>query len=146
MHNAPSVSYPVGRSRFAAWLAGFLWLAGLGVLVLWLLPPAAPGWRQALAAALVLLSGAVVVRGWFNMPQGELSWDGQYWAWASEGACRQGTVTVHLDMQHRLLLRFQGAGGAAQWLWPERKKQSARWDDLRRAVYSRARMARAPAA
>ena len=37
MHNAPSVVYPLGRSRFQGGVLAALWLAGVLVTLLWAL-------------------------------------------------------------------------------------------------------------
>jgi toxin CptA len=50
-----------------------------------------------------------------------------------------GRVQVSLDLQQCVLLRWS-AGRTPHWLWLERRQRPERWDDLRRAVYSRARM------
>ncbi|MES2975020.1 MAG: hypothetical protein V4757_15505 [Pseudomonadota bacterium] len=144
MHSAPTVIFPAGRSRFAGTLALLLWLAGLGVVLMWVLQPGEFGWRQAVGLGGVALAGVLALRGWLAMPAGDLSWTGQHWVWSSGGLQAQGVVTPQLDVQHCLLLRFHGAKGtqgAPRWLWLERRSRVERWDDLRRAVYSRARMA-----
>ncbi|MCJ0764302.1 hypothetical protein [Variovorax terrae] len=139
MHSAPSVTYPVGRSRWAGRLALALWLAGAGAAALWLLQPGAAGWRQALALAAVLAAGAAALQAWRTAPQGELHWDGRQWLWSRRGGPQQpGLVTVHLDLQRCLLLRLQILDGRVRWLWLEPSFQPGRWNDLRRAVYSRA--------
>lgn len=45
---------------------------------------------------------------------------------------------VALDLQGCVLLRWRAGRGAVGWLWLDRASAPARWDDLRRAVYSRA--------
>ena len=136
MHNAPSVSYPVGRPRVAGLLAAALWLAGAVVTLLWLREAADPGWRQGLAATMLAITGAWALRSWSRSPQGELRWDGTSWTWPG-GAGATG-LDVALDLQRILLVRRRESG-AAHWLWLERSRDPQRWLDLRRAVYSRAR-------
>ena len=138
MHNAPSVSYPVGRSPLAGGLAAVLWLLGALVTVQWVLDSQVSGWR--LAAAVIALAFAALAAGWnwWIMPRGTLAWDGQSWTWTCAAGTDLGAVEVRLDLQLCLLLHFRGQAQAL-WLWPERARCAERWDDLRRAVYSRAR-------
>ena len=136
MHNAPSVSYPVGRPRWAGLLAAGVWLTAAAVSVLWTYSADAPGWRQCVAAAALLATGAWALLSWLRSPRGELGWDGTAWIWPSGSGT--GGLDVALDFQNVLLVRRPGAG-SAHWLWLERSRCPHRWLDLRRAVYSRAR-------
>jgi toxin CptA len=149
MHSAPSVTYPVGRSRFAAALLLGLWLAAATAGTLWWLESPST-WRLALMATALAASGAVAARGWAIAPGGAIAWDGQAWSWSGEPEGRAPDLLVGLDLQRWLLLRWT-AGGSSHWLWLSRASRAERWDDLRRAVYSRARpqepqQARPPAA
>lgn len=136
MHNAPSVSYPVGRPRVAGLLAAGLWLVGAGVTALWLQQADAPGWRQGLAATALAAIGAWTLRSWLRSPSGELQWDGA--GWTGPAGAAGGALDVALDLQQVLLVRWQ-APASPRWLWLERSRCPQRWLDLRRAVYSRAR-------
>ena len=137
MHSAPSVTYPVGRSRFAAALLLGVWLAGAVAAVLWGLQ-APSGWRLALMAAALACSGALALHGWWGTQSGTLAWDGEAWAWSRQPDGRSLHLPVGLDLQAWLLVQWT-ADGASQWLWLARASRADRWDDLRRAVYSRAR-------
>lgn len=132
MHAAPSVSYPVGRSRAVLAALALGWAAGLSAASLWTLQADAPGWRQALAFAAVLVAGAAAGFGWLRSPTGRLAWDGGGWRWQEEG----GRPEIALDLQSRMLLRWRSEAGAVRWLAPERDAAPAHWDALRRAVYS----------
>ena len=146
MHNAPTVSYPLGRS---AWLGAplvVLWLAGVAALAIWCASVDALSWRQGLDLALWLLLGGWSWRAWRGQVQGELSWTGMHWLLLRDpSAPCEGMVSVQLDLQHLLLLRFTPVTGPACWLLPLRATQPQRWQDLRRAVYSRARTSGAQA-
>ncbi|MGH6624960.1 MAG: hypothetical protein ACRECD_00175 [Burkholderiaceae bacterium] len=115
----------------------------MAVTALWSHQAPSLGWRQGLAWATVLAGGVVAACAWWATPEGELRWDGQTWWWSASGEPLAGVVTVALDLQRRMLLCWCGEPGPSpslrQWLWLERKRQPGRWDDLRRAVYSRAR-------
>jgi toxin CptA len=137
MHSAPSVSYPVGRSRFAAVLALLGWLLGAVVIALWWTQSQSPGWRLWFAWAVLAAAGAFAACGWWRCAAGVLAWDGQAWSWSTAGLVQTGTLEVGLDFQRWLLLRC-ACGNATHWLWVERASLAERWDDLRRAVYSRA--------
>lgn len=142
LHNAPSVIYPLGRSRFLGWLLLLAW--GLvGVLtVAWWFAAAAGDARPWLGGATWLLAGFVMARGWHSSPDGRLVWDGQHWAWESPVYQDGGDLAapqVVLDLQFAVLLRLDNPAGASWWLWAERRALPARWLDLRRAVYARPR-------
>jgi hypothetical protein len=90
------------------------------------------------ACALVAAAG-ISWRSWLGSPAGLLAWDGEAWAWTASRDPEPGTLQAVLDLQDVLLLRWHAASGVQRWLWAERRVQPATWDDLRRAVYSRAR-------
>lgn len=131
MHNAPSVSYPVGRCRFAAALVSLAWLAGGAGLGMWIAQAQVSAWQLASACAVWLASGALAVLAWLRSPEGVLAWDGREWTW--EGGRLGGPPAAVLDLQEWLFLRVQGL---PRWLWLERGRAPLRWDALRRAVYS----------
>lgn len=137
MHNAPSVTYPVGRSIFLGWLLAGLWLCGMGACVVSWLGAAPVVWRLGSACSVLLLATLLARRFWLSLPQGVLRWDGHAWL-GPQSATMPTYLSVHLDLQRHLLVRLHGADGPDQWLWLEAATDSARWDDLRRAVYSRA--------
>jgi hypothetical protein len=139
MHNAPAVTYPVGRSRFAAALMGSAWLLGASTGALWWVQAPSSAWRLWLVCAVSLASGAWAAWSWWRTPAGSLEWDGEAWRCSFDASALAGRVQVSLDLQRCVLLRWS-AGSASHWLWLERRQRAERWDDLRRAVYSRARM------
>ncbi|MDB5894040.1 MAG: hypothetical protein JWQ88_1571 [Rhodoferax sp.] len=144
MHNAPSVSYPVGRSRFFGLMLGVLWLAGAALVVAWCWDQAIPGWRQATALASLPISAACARHSWRAMCPGILRWDGQVWLWRpsslGEGADAEPvTLHAHLDLQRHLLVSLRQSSGQVAWCWLESVQMPLRWADLRRAVYSPAR-------
>ncbi|MEY3461067.1 MAG: hypothetical protein RLZZ03_720 [Pseudomonadota bacterium] len=139
LHNAPSVTYPLGRSRFLALMLLGGWLLAAGVS-LWWWRSAPPGdWRPLLGGLSWLMAGLVMAGGWRHSPAGELHWDGEDWFWESE-AWRDGSALpppqVVLDLQSAMLLRLGKPEGGAWWLWVERAAWPARWLDLRRAVHA----------
>ncbi|HEX2547843.1 MAG TPA: hypothetical protein VHL79_23370 [Ramlibacter sp.] len=138
MHAAPSVSYPVGRSPFAAWAYALLGAAGLLAAAAWTLQATVFTWRQALAFATVLACGSLSAAAWLRSPIGTLRWDGIGWSWEEGGQVGAGNPEIALDLQSRLLVKWHAEGGRARWLWLERKSDVSHWDALRRAVYSRA--------
>lgn len=138
MHAAPSVSYPVGRSAFAARLAALLAGAGLAACTAWLVQAQAFGWRQGAAFAVALGCAAIAGRAWLRSPHGRLHWDGNGWQWQDDTGAGAGSLRLALDLQAHMLLRWQGEEGRARWLWVGRESDVSHWDALRRAVYSRA--------
>lgn len=139
MHNAPSVSYPVGRCAFQRGLyVGFTVLTS-AVLWAWALHLGMTlAWYAAVAAMMVGLW-----LGWQALCQaGVLRWDGEAWGLhgfhaGDEGAL--GDVHVVLDVQKALLLRWQPASDTLnakpQWLWLGAQAADDHWENLRRAVY-----------
>jgi toxin CptA len=143
MHNAPSVSYPAGRSRFAAVLLLAVWLLGCAAAGLWRLQ-SQDGRRPALMAVALAAAGVLAAWRWWRTAPGTLQWDGEAWSW-SVRAGATGSVEVALDLQRSLLVLWRGAG-ASHWIWLDRTACAERWDELRRAVYSRARPSALPGA
>lgn len=138
-HNAPPVVYPVGRSRFLAWLLIVLWLAGLLLTLLWYYLSRQIDWRMVLALAAVLGAGGAARSSWAHAPVGQLAWDGDAWRWEStsyQTGIAGYELSVVADLQRRLLVRLENHAHARLWLWVERREMPERWLDLRRAVYS----------
>ncbi len=137
MHNAPAVTYPVGRSLFHGWMVVAVGLLGSLVLLLWLATPVVPGWRQWFLAGVLI--AAVLGAGdvWRRSPRGTLRWDGHLWEWASSGAAVAGHLVVHLDFQSWMVLSLRADRRQTIWLWPERRSEALSWEALRRAVFSR---------
>lgn len=141
MHNAPSVNYPVGRSRWAAALLALAWLAGAAVAWGWSAQPDIALWRPGAAWLALAGSGLFALRTWQRGPEGVLAWDGSSWSWTgARGAAVAGRLRVSIDLQFLLLVSWHDADGR-RWLWLERARVPERWSELRRAVYSRARPA-----
>lgn len=140
MHNAPSVSFPVGRSRFQGQLIG--WLVGLGVLTVfaWCAQAENLGWRHWFAASLCLTTATWSGWSWWRTPIGSVSWDGVVWRWTTGARSVVVVPEPALDLQVAILLRLPvTADTGVNWLWLERTSNSPRWMALRRAIYSRAR-------
>jgi toxin CptA len=142
MHSAPSVTYPVGRSRFLGQLLILGWLAGAGAgVVLWRFHGIS-SWRLVVMAVALTLSGGLAWWLWRHLPDRCLRWDGQTWrllASAQDSNAGQAArLAVRLDLQRHLLLRLRSLDGVECWLWAEATADPARWHALRCAVYSRA--------
>jgi len=135
MHSAPSVTYPVGRSPFAGLLLLAIWLAAAAAIGFWWAGTA--GWRPLAAALAWLASGVWAAAQWWRSATGNVAWDGESWNWTATQGADSGRLEVSLDLQRSMLVRWAGKGDA-QWFWLERARRAERWDDLRRAVYSRA--------
>lgn len=159
MHNAPAVSFPVGRSRFQAWFLGAAWLAGASVCAYWGSVMGSLGWRHGLALAMPLGAGVAawaVWAGWQRQGGGTLRWDGLCWwlevpaaisavasvsAPAAAPALKSpasltGDLAVHLDFQNFLLLSLRFENGGMRWLWLDQSVDPTLWQALRRAVHS----------
>lgn len=137
MHSAPSVSYPVRRSLYPGGALAAVWLAGAATTLFSWQRVSPSGMQAAVACAVWAVAGAMACRFWLAMPQGELRWDGH--TWESPGVSTSSAeVRVHLDSQRHLLLRVHGVESTGGWLWLSATSRPERWNDLRRAVYSRA--------
>lgn len=136
MHNAPSVFYPVGRSRLLGLLMLAIWLLGLAATLAFAFAPGAL-WRVLLVAGCAAIAGLVAARWWQRSPAGVLQFDSQQWHWQAHSVATVPLdhLAVHLDLQQALLLRGHRAG-TPLWLWLDKGMAPQRWDDLRRAVYS----------
>ncbi|MDQ7743256.1 hypothetical protein [Hydrogenophaga pseudoflava] len=150
MRNAPSVTYPVGRSVLCVRLMDAV--AGLGLLGV-LVGGIQGSWRVALVCSLVW-GLWVVVALWARqrMAQGTLAWlpdqvpegpsgEPGVWSWAS-GAYQEGVALKRVeriyDLQRAMLLRLHNPDGARTWIWVERGTEPGRWLDLRRALVAHA--------
>ncbi|MCW5653266.1 hypothetical protein [Hydrogenophaga sp.] len=153
MHNAPSVSFPVGRSRVHAQLVFLLGLGGLsGLSAWWLLPSGLGdmhGWLAGWGALLWLCWAAAAVRVWWRAPRGLLCWDAQaraawnegpagLWLWRSAAQAfpvrELQRVDVMLDLQSTALLRLNGGPAGVAWIWVECRQAPSLWVPLRRAL------------
>ncbi|MGE0100072.1 MAG: hypothetical protein AB7S86_17165 [Hydrogenophaga sp.] len=156
MHNAPSVTYPVGRCRFFAVLLSMLGLAGLWVLILWWVA-ASPAsvfqqWEGWGGLTLGMAWGLWAAIAWRGSPRGGLTWDAHApaaslspeeargaWRWrdsVSVEAVRLAGVDFIVDLQILALLRLHGAQQSPRWVWVERWRKPEHWNDLRRALQS----------
>lgn len=149
MRGAPPVSYPVGRSRKVDCLLGSLWAGGACCAVAAALHHADPlGWWTLLLALGVLWAGIAAwhIR-WLQARTAELRFDGEHWSFVA-GIMRHGAMAqaaIILDFQSLLLVRLAVSRRAARWVWLDRSVRPGHWQDLRRALYSRASSAGAGA-
>ena len=141
MHNAPSVSYPTGRSVLQRPFVIGLVLCVCAVNAAWLQQGAQPvllGVSCAASALATWLSWR-----WLRTPGGELVWDGTQWLLRQPEQLACGRLVLCADAQRVLLLRWDalsetGCPPRRCWLWLERGAASARWLALRRAVVQHA--------
>ena len=140
MHNAPAVSFPVGRSRIQGWALGAAWVAGAAVCACWASVIDAAGWRYSLALAMPLVTGVLAWFGWQRQIGGSLHWDGICWQLETpplaSTASLMGQVAVHLDFQRFMLLSLRPDNDAVRWLWLDQCADVAHWQAFRRAVHS----------
>ena len=147
MHEAPSVTYPVGP---CAWYDRVLWLALVLVALAGL---AVAVWGQApsgmdLAVALVLWLCAVgaVALHLARIPKGQLTWrcepgevSAGEWVWQPEvGRAALVTVSVVWQSNRVLGLRMLDGLGHSHWVWAQADEAPQDWLALRRALISSA--------
>ena len=81
MHSAPSVNYPVGRSRYARRLLLILWTLGVGSVTLAWSQSGGFDWRQAMLALSAVVAGVAAWTGLLqSIATGELNFDGLHWS------------------------------------------------------------------
>ena len=142
LHNAPRVSYPVGRSSFYAGLLGTVWLTGVALVLVWAVQSDGLNLRHVAISLLLFALGSFAAWSWHQSVQGVLIWDGQCWAWISLQATEPIPVALecHLDLQVRVLLYVRALDGSlGHWVWWERHQNPVRWMDARRALFSHVR-------
>jgi hypothetical protein len=132
VHAAPPVRVSLGRSR--GWTAFVALCAGIAVAnaAAWLLLQR--GASVAAGAGLGLVAVAFAARRLKGEPQAsDLSWSGSQWQW--QGLV--GEVTVALDLDAWMLLRFDPARGRRRWIVASRASAAGPWPALRAALYAR---------
>ena len=145
MDRAPSVVYPVGRTRALAWVLAVL--AGSGAVLLFsvLFRPLAHVQRAPAAIVLIvswLGAAAAMWQFWRRQRRRQLRWDGECWfVVAPTDAVEQGgggaRVEVRWDAQRWMLLWFRPVGSSrGTWLWAQASVDPQRWHLLRCALYS----------
>ncbi|HEY2255529.1 MAG TPA: hypothetical protein VGI11_07815 [Variovorax sp.] len=138
MHSAPSVNYPVGRSRGAGRLLGLVWAFGAAGLLVACLQAGSLGWRHGLLGFAVLFAGAAASVGLRRCTEpADLGFDGRRWSISGRGPLRSAKARVALDLQSLLLVRLDESD-RRRWIWLDRRLAPARWPDVRRAMHSRA--------
>ena len=139
MHSAPSVIYPVGRSRNAECLLLAVWGLGVCAVLFASMQSARIDWRDGILFLCVIVA---TVAGWTGIfrtsSRANLIFDGQYWSMSGGIHLPTAKAAVVLDLQQLLLVRLREPLGTMHWIWVERKAMPDRWRDLRRALYSRA--------
>jgi hypothetical protein len=138
MHSAPAVTYPVGRSRFHGCLLLFICVTVLLLGLIWQHQDNSDGWRLGLYTLTGLSTGVAAVWAWYRTPCLDLRWDGQIWNSTVREVSTSGYLSLHFDLQFCMLLSLRSDDGNRVWLWPERSRDPAHWNALRRAVYSHA--------
>ncbi len=142
MHSAPSVSYPVGRSRSTASALIGIWVISACFACAWRYQMNSnldeSGWRQWLLLLALVLAGVCLWRELQMKVSAELRWDGQHWFVKTDASDTVSLLEgIHLDLQRLMLVRFVPAEASSQWLWLERGGAPERWLALRRALYAR---------
>lgn len=131
------------RCGFEARLAAGLWLVGMLIVVRagWLaLGQDALDWRHAVLLASVVASGWCALIGQRRIPSATLDWDGQRWSWVDRTGHTAGVVAVRLDLQRRVLVRWQAQHGAVHWVWLEAAAAAGRWHEVRCALRAATRV------
>lgn len=145
MHNAPSVSYPVGRCAFQRRLLLAQTVLSLLLMLGWALTqPVTWAW---LGVSVVLAAMTLLQWRTTGSQSRTLLWSDGVWLIQptsmplSTTAARHcvGAVKPVFDGQSTLLLRWQSTsdrlGSGRRWLWLNQSSSPSQWLDLRRAVY-----------
>ncbi|RYF77218.1 MAG: hypothetical protein EOO29_21870 [Comamonadaceae bacterium] len=142
MRNAPSVSFPVGRSPFEGRLLLGLGLAGGCALGLWRWQTAASDLLAVCLLGLWAASCLLAWRQWRASPTGWLHWRDGAWSLGLERASADHDISltrlrVALDFQTVLLLELGSASRRPRWLWLALRDDPAQWNAVRRAFHAR---------
>ena len=132
MHAAPPVRVSLGRS--SGWIGLVALCTGIAVAN-------AAGWLLlrgeasiGMAAGLGLMAAAFT--GWRlrgTAGRSDLNWNGAQWEWQGSA----GAVTVALDLDAWILLRFDPDQGPRRWIAASRPSAIGPWPALRAALYAR---------
>lgn len=131
MRCAPSVIYPVLRSRRVGVLLAVLWCLGALPVTAWLVRVSAPLSACVAVVAWTMLAGALCAWHWWRAEPDRLAWDGQSW---STSTVFDAHLAVALDLQFLMVLRVVPVVGRSQWLVVDREASPSAWHSLRCAV------------
>ena len=141
MHNAPAVSFPVGRSRFQGWLLALVAVLGILAALTWFAVAQLAGWRQWLMLLGVVLSALTSAWLWYRTEGAQLAWDGTHWTCSALPGGEPVLLSVIFDAQLAMLVllsRLDRPGRS--WIWLDRSASPTRWLALRRAACQRPRV------
>ena len=136
MHRPPAVSFSAGRSRWHLRCILFLFVSA--AVVFWAFAVGQPqsDW-QAVAVACTLLAAALwALFGWYQSPQGTLSWNGEQWHWSGYSDQPACILSLRMDWQRSLLVSLQRRGKPTDWLWLDAGSDAVSWRAFRRAACS----------
>jgi hypothetical protein len=135
MQSAPSVAFPVARSRRVGWWLALVWgLAALPVAWWFAAVPTAPLVR-CLMLLWILALGCGLAWQWWRTDACTMRWDGQTWSIDGKSPLPEACLTVSLDFQTLMLSRLQPAGSRrVRWIFADRSGAPDRWHGLRCAV------------
>src|SRR5512139_3947946 len=144
MDAAPPVEVFVGPDRPARLAVSVLAAASGASTAAWLFAAlggaAAPAADMSAPFAIAAVAACAAWLAWRASCRGveRLCWDGRDWSLlaAGEGSPRTGAVTVAIDLDAWMLLRFDAAGHR-RWLPLSRSAHAGRWHALRCAVFAR---------
>lgn len=155
MHNAPSVSFPVGRFvlgyRFIRWAS--IVLAVFSASIAW---PTTHAAVASISIAVVLVAQLVWIRSkCAEESPGHLSWSTAkskdvlgVWMWQSSGANTQPfqvELSLVLTLQNHMLLVIKSSNFPARMLWLRAWHAPERWLPMRQAAWAHYNNQRQPA-
>jgi hypothetical protein len=142
MHSAPSVIYPVGRSRYARRLLVLVWALGVAGVTLASVQAEGFDWRRAMLALSAVVAGAAAWTGLLqSTAPGRLAFDGRHWSISGGAPLSAARASVALDLQSLLLVSLDEPARRRRWVWVDRQALPERWLDLRRALRARVLLA-----
>lgn len=133
MHQAPSVSYATGKSRWHLGSILLIWSLGHAAFLLLLHTQPWLEWKI-VGLVCVSLAGVPALLAWKNVVPGVLRWDGQCWHWSGFLDTSPCHVDLVVDLQQVILLRLSAAPAQRTWLWLSADVAGFQWIALRRAV------------
>ncbi len=137
MHRAPSINFPVTRSRWQLRFIALLSLLAMAALWAFVREQGALDARILTLATAIVASSAAAFVGWQKSAVGSLRWDGQHWYWSGFSASQACHLSLLVDFQSVLLVSLVADTRAVPLrLWLEMPPGNVSWKPLRRAIIS----------
>jgi hypothetical protein len=139
MSAACVVEVRAGADAASRWAVAVLVAAAVALFVAWVFALAGASTGALGAAPAAGLWAGVMAWRCRDGGTGLLRWEGRRWQWVPDrdAPAVEGALTVAVDLDIWLLLRFDAVDGRRRWMAVSRARDGARWHALRCAVHAR---------